>query len=112
MPRNPSTMTTRTATAPRAPRSAEDLLAPGDVVRSPETGLTYRVEQRVGAGGFGQAYLARRRGRSSRVPDVVCVKVSVRSDGWIREAYFGQVLDGHARAIRVFDAFPSVMDNG
>ena len=112
MLRNPSTMTTRTATAAHTARRAEDLLAPGGFVRSPETGLTYRVERRVGAGGFGQAYLARRQGRSPHVPEVVCIKVSTRSDGWIREAYFGQVLDGHERAIRVFDAFPSLQDDG
>ena len=28
------------------------------------------------------------------VPDVVCIKVSERIDGWLREAYFGQLLDG------------------
>ena len=44
------------------------------------------------------------------MPGVVCVKVSTRSDGWIREAYFGQVLDGHERAIRVFEAFPVLRD--
>ena len=36
----------------------------------------------------------------------MCIKVSERIDGWLREAYFGQVLDDHPRAIRVFDAFP------
>ena len=41
-----------------------------------------------------------------RVPEVVCIKVSSRIDGWLREAYFGDLLDGHPRAIRVFDAFP------
>ena len=40
------------------------------------------------------------------MPEVVCIKVSQRIDGWLREAYFGQLLDGHARAIRVFDTFP------
>ncbi len=40
------------------------------------------------------------------VPDVVCIKVSRHIDGWLREAYFGRLLDGHPRAIRVFDAFP------
>jgi serine/threonine-protein kinase len=112
MPRNPSTMTTRTATAARARRRSEDLLTSGDIVRSPETGLGYRVGHHLGAGGFGQAYLADRLGRSSLVPGVVCIKVSTRSDGWIREAYFGQVLDGHERAIRVFDAFASLRDDG
>jgi serine/threonine-protein kinase len=36
----------------------------------------------------------------------VCLKVSPHIDGWLREAYFGQLLDGHPRAIRVFDTFP------
>jgi serine/threonine protein kinase len=112
MSRNPSTMTTRTATASRVARNTNDLLAPGDIVRSPETGHAYRVEHPIGAGGFGQAYLAKRLGRSSRIPDAVCIKVATRSDGWIREAYFGQVLDGHERAIRVFDAFPSFRSDG
>ena len=40
------------------------------------------------------------------MPETVCIKVSARIDGWLREAYFGQLLDGHPRAIRVFDIFP------
>ena len=48
---------------------------------------------------------------SSVVPAVVCIKVSERIDGWVREAYFGQLLDGHPRAIRVFDTFP-LLGNG
>ena len=73
---------------------------------SPETWLQYRVERHIGSGGFGQAFLARRLGRSASVPEVVCIKASRRIDGWLREAYFGQVLDGHERAIQVFDTFP------
>ena len=34
------------------------------------------------------------------------MKVSRHIDGWLREAYFGRLLDGHPRAIRVFDVFP------
>jgi serine/threonine-protein kinase len=34
--------------------------------------------------------------------------VSTHIDGWLREAYFGQLLDGHPRAIRVFDTFPLI----
>ena len=60
----------------------------------------------LGEGGFGQVYLARRLGRSVTVPEILCIKVSTRIDGWLREAYFGQLLDGHPRAIRLFDAFP------
>jgi len=103
------TRTTRTATRARGVASRRDqLLAPGELVQSPEDGLAYRVERLIGTGGFGQAFLARRIGRSSRVPAQVCLKVSTRLDGWVREAYFGQVLDGHERAIRTFDAFPVV----
>ena len=57
-------------------------------------------------------YLAKRLGRSTVVPQVVCIKVSTRIDGWLREAYFGQLLDGHPRAIRVYDAFPSIRTDG
>ena len=110
---NPWTMTTRTATRARTPRAKLDqLLAPGEIVQSPETDLQYRIERMIGAGGFGEAYLARRIGRSDKVPPTVCIKVSTRKDGWLREAYFGQVLDGHERAIRVFDAFPLVRADG
>jgi len=31
--------------------------------------------------------------------------VSARIDGWLREAYFGQLLDGHPPRDRVFDRF-------
>jgi serine/threonine protein kinase len=102
------TSATRTRTGPvRAPvEPARRLLVPGQVVASPETRLSYRIERLLGEGGFGQAYLARRLGRSRVVPSTVCIKASERIDGWLREAYFGQLLDGHPRAIRVFDTFP------
>ena len=85
---------------------------PGQVVESPETHLQYRTERLIGEGGFGQAYLAQRVGNSADVPETVCIKVSPRIDGWLREAYFGQLLDGHPRAIRVFDTFPLMRPNG
>jgi serine/threonine protein kinase len=106
------TMTTRTAGGVRRGPAPGDLLSPGQIVQSPETDLQYRIERAIGAGGFGQAYLAARLGRSSAVPQTVCIKVSTRKDGWLREAYFGQVLDGHERAIRVYDAFPLMHADG
>jgi serine/threonine-protein kinase len=83
-------------------------LVPGEVITSVESALRYRIDRLLGAGGFGQVFLARRLGRSSTVPPVVCVKVSDRIDGWLREAYFGQILDGHPRAIQLFETFPLV----
>jgi serine/threonine-protein kinase len=87
-------------------------MLPAQVITSPETRLRYRIDRLLGEGGFGQVYLARRLGYSGVVPATLCVKVSERSDGWLREAYFGQLLDAHPRAIRVFDAFPLLHPDG
>jgi serine/threonine-protein kinase len=107
------TRTTRTATRHAGLRgSAQDLLVADELVQPPGGALAYRVDRLIGAGGFGQAFLSRRVGASSTVPSQVCLKVSTRLDGWVREAYFGQVLDGHERAIRVFDAFPLLRADG
>jgi serine/threonine-protein kinase len=100
---------TRTATAGRArSRRAALLLGPDETLTSPETGFRYTVDRFLGEGGFGQVFLARRLGRSVEIPEILCIKVSTRIDGWLREAYFGQLLDGHPRAIRIFDTFPIV----
>lgn len=113
MASNPWTATTRTTRSIHVPPvRAEHLLAAGQSIQSPETRLHYRIERLLGEGGFGQAYLARRVTPSDAVPEVVCIKVSARIDGWLREAYFGQLLDGHPRAIRVFDAFPLMRSSG
>jgi serine/threonine-protein kinase len=107
-----SAATTRTKTVRVMLASTEHLLAAAQILPSPETRLRYRVEGLLGAGGFGQVYLARRLGRSASVPSTLCIKVSRRIDGWLREAYFGQLLDGHPRAIRVYDAFPWLDQQG
>lgn len=92
--------------------SARNLLAPRQVIASPETQLQYAIERLLGEGGFGQVYLAKRLGDSAAVPETVCIKVSPRIDGWLREAYFGLLLDDHPRAIRVYDMFPLMRSNG
>src|ERR687889_1236785 len=108
----PSATTRATGSIHVPPIGPGQLLAPTQVIFSPETKLQYRIERLLGAGGFGQAYLATRRGRSTTVPEQVCIKVSARIDGWLREAYFGLLLDGHPRAVRVFDRFPLMRADG
>jgi serine/threonine-protein kinase len=103
--------TTRTATV--RSRFVPDglLLQPGNSITSPESHLSYRIGSLIGKGGFGQVYLAQRLGHSPTIPEEVCVKVSPHIDGWLREAYFGMLLDGHARAIGVYDRF-ALTENG
>jgi serine/threonine-protein kinase len=74
--------------------------------------LRYRIEHLVGQGGYGQVFLATRLGRSARVPEQVCIKVSGHQDGWLREAYFGQLLDGNPRVIQIYDRFPLMQTGG
>jgi eukaryotic-like serine/threonine-protein kinase len=104
--------TTRTRPDRPLPEPSRRLLVPQQVVASPETRLQYLVDRLLGAGGFGQVYLARRLGRHPKIPAALCIKASEHIDGWLREAYFGQLLDEHPRAIRVFDAFPLMKPDG
>ena len=83
-----SAATTRTRSAPVPFKPAHRLLADGEVIRSPQTGLRYRIGRLLGEGGFGQAYLARRRGILPGIPATVCVKASQRIDGWVRVGGF------------------------
>ena len=105
--------TTRTATrAHQLSARPSRYLSAAQIVVSPDTRLSYRVERLLGQGGYGQVYLVKRLGRSSVVPASLCLKVSPHKEPWLREAYFGQVLDDHPRAVRVFEAFPSVGPDG
>ena len=110
--RHTTNATTRTRAASRRRDDREPLVASGDGLTSAETGLLYRIDRLIGEGGYGQVYIARRVGTSRTIPATVCIKVSRRIDAWIREAYFGQLLDGNPRAIAIYDAFTVTRGDG
>ena len=84
--------------------------APGPVLPtlySSETGRSYRLDRLIGKGGFGEIYLATP-SPSGAIPAQVCLKISYRLTGWLREAYFAELLGRQPRALRVFDRFVHV----
>jgi eukaryotic-like serine/threonine-protein kinase len=74
---------------------------------SNETGRSYQLDRLIGKGGFGEIYVATP-SRAGPLPAQVCVKVSYRLTGWLREAYFAELLSRQPRALRVYDRFVQV----
>lgn len=77
-----------------------------EVISSPVSGRTYRVQGPLGEGGFGRAYLALELDRRGKELAKVCLKTTSDQESWHRESYFGELLRGHRRVIQTLDSFP------
>ena len=110
MPTQRLTSTRRATYTPHSDRAPTPLSA-APTVYSAESGRTYALERLIGKGGFGEVYLATPLPAGGGWPARVCVKISDRISGWVREAYFAELLAREERALEVYDRF-ATLDGG
>jgi serine/threonine-protein kinase len=88
----------------KPPKNPHLHLPAGSIVRNAHSGRQYRVENLLGAGGFGAAYRATQVSGSRLSGDCV-LKIATDPQGWHREAYFGELLRGEPGIVSVYETF-------
>jgi len=70
-----------------------------------ESGDEYLIEALIGKGGFGCVYRGRWMHQRKPTGPPICVKTTLEVGSWHREAYFGEILRGHAGAVQMHASF-------
>lgn len=87
----------------------------GTLIHDEVHGVTYRLEAKLGQGGFGTAYRAvelNRQGGEKR-NSATCIKLSLHADEWHGEVYFANLLRDVGHVVEMRSAFPTrVLQNG
>jgi serine/threonine protein kinase len=82
----------------------------GQIIKDPYSHDSYRIEQALGNGGFGQTYRAERLTQTGRRRPrglgTVCLKVTTDPVPWHGEAYFGLLTQGLPNVVQHLGSFP------
>lgn len=74
------------------------------VIKSPETGVKYRLRELLGQGGFGSVW----RCETAALAGPLCLKLTRDQESWHREAYMAHLLGDHPRVVKVHETFPLI----
>src|SRR5690349_15101877 len=77
------------------------------VIKSPGTGVQYRLGELLGKGGFGSVW----RCTSAGLEGPLCLKLTRDQESWVREAYMAHLLADHPRVVKIHETFPLLVDN-
>jgi serine/threonine protein kinase len=82
----------------------------GQTIKDPYSHLSYRIEQPLGSGGFGQTFRAEQLSKTGRRrpsgSGAVCLKVTTDPVPWHGEAYFGLLTIGLPNVVQHRGSFP------